>query len=590
LLQPALAEVSADWWPAQKAAQAYVEVAVPHSFAERNLLQGLAGLAARAVNEGRGDELVWMDDGNTEIQEWQQLTVKRLSMERRGGFSVWELLTRYQEKSLVKGYVVYQAEVEVAAVMNRALAGAGRPRPVEAGKGRRTTGGDRRLQVPNPEMSPDEVTHRTAVQVGESLNVATTLAGLLDAVPVEESLEGRIQACGLSRLADGRSLTLAEAFERYRGQCDSNVVYLLNPRLPNMRDMAVAHRGFAGYGTNGTTRMLFDWTVPLAPVIGWGQGDEFKHTAPVSRSAHFHTVSDCVQNIPLLSADAGRYQSRRLPEFDPKTIDRADKRPCVAFMMSDGDNLGYMMAGFWSKSFWGHPAHGQFPMGFSACLGDLAQTMPVVLDRIVETKPPRTSVIQFTGGYFYPDLFAADRTNRWDLLRAHARRINAQMQRTGATIMCCIMDKSDSPEAQQALRIFAEEINPLLGIMIMEYAPYHGGGGKVHWVSDGRGGEVPAVTARYCMWAGMNKKGAGGPAEVARQANEDAATNGVAGVSWVAVHAWSQHADPVTGRKESGLGPVARCVELLDQSKVRVVSPEEMLWRLRRGRCEPTRP
>ncbi len=535
LLQPALAEVSADWWPAQKAAQAYVEVAVPQSFAERNLLQGLAGLAARAVNEGRGDELVWMDDGNAEIKEWQQLTVKRLSMERRGGFSVWELLTRYQEKSLVKGYVVYQAEVD----------------------------------------------HREATKTNESLNVATTLAGLLDAVPVEESLEGRIQACGLSRLADGRSLTLAEAFDRYRGQCDSNAVYLLNPRLPNMRDLAVAHRGFVGYGTNGTTRMLFDWTVPLAPVIGWGQGDEFKHTAPVSRSGHFHTVSDCAQNIPFLSAGAGSYRPRHLPAFDPKSIDRTDKRPCVAFMMSDGDNLGYMMAGFWSKSFWGHPAHGQFPMGFSAALGDLAQTMPVVLDRLVETKPPRTSVIQFTGGYFYPDLFAADRTNRWNLLREHSRRINTQMQRTGATIMCCIMDKSDSPEAQQALRIFAEEINPLLGIMIMEYAPYHGGGGKVHWVPDGRGGEVPAVTARYCMWAGMNKKGAGGPAEVARQANEDAATDGDNGVSWVAVHAWSQHLDPVTGRKEHGLGPLARCVESLDPAKVHVVSPEELLWRLR---------
>jgi hypothetical protein len=425
-----------------------------------------------------------------------------------------------------------------------------------------------------------------AVQVGESLNVATTLAGLLDALPVEESLEGRLQACGLSRLADGRSLTLAEAFERYRGQCDSNVVYLLNPRLPNMRDMAVAHRGFAGYGTNGTTRMLFNWTQPLSPVIGWGQGDEFKHTAPVSRSGHFHTVSDCAQNIPFLSAGAGRYQSRRLPAFDPGSIDRTDKRPCVAFMMSDGDNLAYLMAGFWSKSFWGHPNHGQFPMGFSACLGDLAQTMPVVVDRIVETKPPRTSVIQFTGGYFYPDLFAAERTNRWDLLRSHARRINTQMQRTGATVMCCIMEKSDSPEAQQALRIFAEEINPLLGIMVMDYAPYHRGGGKVYWVPDGRGGEVPAVTARYLMWAGMNKKGAGGPAEVARQANEDAATDGDNGVSWVAVHAWSQHPVPGTDRKESGLGPVARCVEMLDRAKVHVVSPEEMLWRLRRGRDE----
>ncbi len=36
----------------------------PDEPALRMMLQSIAGLAAQAVNEGRGDEMVWVDEGN----------------------------------------------------------------------------------------------------------------------------------------------------------------------------------------------------------------------------------------------------------------------------------------------------------------------------------------------------------------------------------------------------------------------------------------------------------------------------------------------------------------------------------------------
>ena len=46
------------------------------------------------------------------------------------------------------------------------------------------------------------------VQVDFSLNVATTLADLMGAVPVDISLENRVQVPGLEKLGDGRTTTI----------------------------------------------------------------------------------------------------------------------------------------------------------------------------------------------------------------------------------------------------------------------------------------------------------------------------------------------------------------------------------------------
>lgn len=524
--------LSSDWWPVQKSADSYITVTNPPTFGEQVLLQSLAGLAAKMVNDGRGHELVWMEGSPSVFNDWKQRTIDRLTISNSGSCDVWELLNRYKAMGFVNGYILYSV---------------------------------------NNGCSDADV----------SVNVATTMAGIMGAVPVDEANEGRASASGLKKLADARGMSMQESFDRFHKQCNSNIVCQFSYNNPCMRDLAVGHTAFAGYGTNSVTQMSLELATPLAPVIGWGQGDEFKHTAPITRSGHFHTVSDWGRNITMLSADSAAYRPRPLKALDPRSIEWADKRSCVAFMMSDGDNLGYMTSGFWGSSYWGHPEHGAFPVGFSACLADLVQSAPVVVDKISETKPEQTSVIQFSGGYFYPDLFGADRTNRMDLLRIHARRINVQMQRTGAQIMCCIMEKSDSPTAQDALRVFAEEIHPLLGIMVMDYAPYHRMEGKVYWVADGQGNLVPAVTARYAMWAGMNRRGGGGPEDVARQISSD--TGGVMDPvdSWVAAHAWSQFLNPETGLNESGLNPVHRCIKLLDNNLVHVVSPEEMFWRLR---------
>jgi hypothetical protein len=526
-----------DWWPTQKAPAAFVTAEWPLGLEEQVILQAVAGLKARAVNEGRGDELVWMDQQQNRSQEWRDRTIKRLTLKDRGTSTVHALLTRAVNSGLVKGYVFYSAD---------------------AYEGR---------------------AYEARQKIDPSLNTATMAAARLCAVPVTTVSEGKMKALGLSCLFDSRGVEPLTYFEAHRADFEARgAVGLLDPKTPNNRDLMIAHTLPVTYGTNAPAWRMLDQVNPPAAVIGWGVGDEFRHCQPVSTRGHFHTVSNWILNAPFYSAGANKYHPKKLPALNPTQIDWKDTRRCVAFMNSDGDNAAYIMGNFWSESYWDSSLHGTFPMGWSLGVGDMTMLCPVIVDRMAESKPKETTVVQFGGGYFYPDHFASARSNRWDVLRLHARRINATMERTGVTVLTMIFEHSASADSQKALRIFAEEIPSLLGIMVMDYAPYHGGDGRVDWIPNGRGGRVPAVCARYCLWDNMNRPRAGSPERVAQAINTDE-TAGLGG--WVAVNAWSQHKTD-DGQSRQGLPGVNAVVQGIDTNKVHVVCPEELLLRIRR--------
>ena len=519
--------------PKQMAPDAYVMVKYPDAYAERILLQGLAGLAAQAVNEGMADELVCLDLAENRYPEWKERTVRRLHIEKRGDFNVWELLHRYADRDWVKGYVLYTS-TEVDGAQNA------------------------------------------------SVNVATSMSGILQAVPVDEAIEEQVEKRGLKMLFDARDMSAEECFAKYKNEFSRNFLCLVNPQKEFVRDVAIAHKGFVAFGNSDFTWSVVEWLNPLAPILGWNEGDEKAHTIPVSQYAHYNTASDWAKNLTFLMAGAEDARLGRAHLSNPDAIAWQDERPCVAFVMSDGDNTGWLMGNFWSEDYFDSAENGTFPMGWSACTHTLSGLAPAVQQHLVETQHENGSLIEFSGGYFYPDCFGEKYSSaeREELLRKHARTVGAVMDKSNVRLLCLIAQQSDSPSAQQAYEIFAEEIPGLLGILVMDYAPYHRMKGEVYWVRDHEGRELPVMTARYAMWAGMKRPLAGGPSEIASAIHQDADGNGPS-FAWVAVHAWSKHADPDSGKNRKGLDAVAHCIEQLDDNKIHLVSPEEMLWRLR---------
>src|SRR5690606_13422089 len=135
-----------------------------------------------------------------------------------------------------------------------------------------------------------------------SVNVATSVAGLLDGVLIEEDLEEEARARGLERLADARELTQREVFDRYRDRFNRRMVCTQDPKKAHIRDLAIAQQAFTFYGYDDPAEAVMEWLEPLSPVLGWNGGDEYDTTYMSSVYGHIQTATDWCMNLPLLMA------------------------------------------------------------------------------------------------------------------------------------------------------------------------------------------------------------------------------------------------------------------------------------------------
>ena len=258
------------WWPAQRAPHGFVTVRVQGvptpkanvftvDMREEMLSASLAGLAALAVNCGEADELVWNDTVVQRYGEWKARTVARLRLEDRGTFTPWELLERGMRAGWVRGYVAYA----------------------------RDPSGRKAYTAKN-------------ASTNDSVNVATSLAGIHRAVLIEESLIPRAEALGLRMLADGRVPMSPED----AAQLSRSTLSMLDPGVQRNRDVAISQRCWVGYGAGAQAWPMIDRLDDLAPTFGWDEGDEAMNTLAVSVRGHSNTASNWVRNQPFLSAGA----------------------------------------------------------------------------------------------------------------------------------------------------------------------------------------------------------------------------------------------------------------------------------------------
>ncbi len=536
--------------------------------ASEMLAQSVAGLAAQAVNESRADEMVWVGTDNIDVEDWFARRLKRQpQLELRGSFGLWELVDRYARQGIIKGYVLYRSD---------------------SSKGE--------LSQQRPAMDC-------------SVNVATSLAGLLNGIIVDESLEGTARQHGLKLLADVRGKTQAWCFETSRDSFNRHLLCTQDPQKPNGRDLAIAQKTLTVFGAAAPVPAAMRWLEPLSPILGWNGGDEFKTTLLSTTWGHIQTATDWAVNLPVLMAGTERIEPARVKGFDPRTIDWKDRRSAVSFITSDGDNVdtfeGSYFRGPEGESFWGNADRGKIPFGWSCCFAHLSQLCPEAIDYAVANQSSNDCFLEWGGGYYYPDLFGRDRPNRWELLAQHARHTWALMKRTNTRVIGFNVSNLDSPDALKAYEVFAGQTDGLLAILVWQYDGYEKGAGKKFWVRDRNGVEVPVISARYSIWNHANRRPrAGTPAKVAReirQTIEQAAPAELPRYDWVNTHAWSwfkqasgdgddaedlpadvpqdlQHAGPLGGQRV--YRPVTWCVQRLP-ANIRTVAPEELVWRIR---------
>jgi len=524
-----------NWWPHQKAPKKIFVCTFDRS--EANLAQSLSGVVAQALNEHLTDEGIWLHTDVEGYEIYLNALAKRTGAKISGESNIWQLIKRYKSKSIVKGYVLYNQQRGDA-----------------------------------------------------SVNQATVACGLLKAVMIDVLQEEEAIRYGLKKLSDvtktdGHTIN---SFREISSKLNPDLLVLANPKTPNNRDYAIAHKAMVHYGVDSLLNAVLSWMNPLSPVIGWNEGPEFDHIAPCSYWGMINTASDWCYNLPLISCTKDTV--KRASSIDLSSINWKEKKNYHSFVMSDGDNMQWSFSNFiFSPEYWSSKFNSELAMSFTTCAVNLSMAAPDVWETIVARQTNNTGLVEYGGGYYYPDLFGIKRPNPEFLLRELSKIINKRMNETGIRVFGFICKDIYSPQAKKAYHIFAEEIDPLAGMIAVQYAPYNGGHGDVLWVINRKNESIPVMTAKYQIWANLDQKGSGNPTKISKCINQDSKINESV-FGWTIVHAWSNFRKVTkhdildcktkTPDSQRGVTPLKWSKELLNPN-VKLVNIEELLWRLR---------
>lgn len=524
-------------WPELKSPSGVIVCSEPESWEENMLLESLSGLAAQSVNDGRFDKMVWAQIDNISYNRIFNESLKALSIDRLEKMDVWELLEYLKKKKVVKGYVLF-----------------------------------RREKTRSNKISD------------YSSNVATVYSSLLSGVLIEESLEDRAKSLGLKKLKDARKETMSECFNKNKSKLANTSALCVHPSVTNMRDYAIAHRLMLYADEKALAEEVLEWVRPLSPILGWGCGDEFEATSIISEYGHYNTASDWCVNLPFISSAAPYIELCKVNEIKPEEIDFADSTYVHSYVMSDGDNMQWTIGAFVDNPIYvGSEKLNEIGVSWTLCPINLSVISPVSWNEIAKKQGHKNSIIEYGGGYQYPDLFAIKRKNRKELIRQFAKRINVHLKKMDIKIFGALFKDVDSKEAQEAMKIYVEELDGITGMIAIQYFPYELGK-KVFWYKDRQGNDIPMVTADFSLWNEVNshRPNCGTPEYVSSLINREMLGNKNSSYSWTIVHAWSDFSktSKVSSLPAVGINPI-KASEMLLLDGIRTVSLNELLWRVR---------
>eukprot|EP00966_Prymnesium_polylepis_P043448 1007865-Prymnesium_polylepis.1 len=136
-----------------------------------------------------------------------------------------------------------------------------------------------------------------------SMHVAVGLAGVLQALVVTPSTVALAQSAGLKMALDARSLTLEDAFARYKANYSTSILFnQQHSNLEHTTDFSVYAKAFALYDSTLTmplSQHALARLRPISMVIGWANEVDFVTSA--SRHGHQVLCSDFTTNVPVFS-------------------------------------------------------------------------------------------------------------------------------------------------------------------------------------------------------------------------------------------------------------------------------------------------
>jgi hypothetical protein len=247
----------------------------------------------------------------------------------------------------------------------------------------------------------------------ESLSVATSLAGLLMAVPITEDHESLAVSHNLTRVLDVRGKDEQWLFDNYGNQLNKDMFALQDLSLPQaLRDWVSLNNMLTI--SKPTTSSLFNQVAdsmnPNAEIYGWSENElEVYQILNFTKKGLRLQASNYANNFAILS----QINANPSQKTSESVIPEGDER-YVTFIMSDGDNISWILSYFMNKPnefdiledrYYRHPLRGEFNLGWSIT-PKMIELAPTVLKYIYDNATFKDNFVALSpGGYIYPDKY-----------------------------------------------------------------------------------------------------------------------------------------------------------------------------------------
>ena len=380
-----------------------------------------------------------------------------------------------------------------------------------------------------------------------SSNIAISLAGILNAIPVTEKNIGLIESLEIPLLYDLRDKNYSWLLNNFSGSFNKNVVIYQD----TIKDLCL---GDYSVFTNSLhffedihselVDTIFNNMQTNSFLLGWGK-DEYQTINKSSNNSISVLPADYSYNLSLLT-NMNSTISQKTHETITKNIDSVHT---VCFVMSDGDNIQWLLNWFITDTRWfGNNNRGQLDIGWtiSPALSELA---PTVMSKIYETSSNTVFGKDYfiagpSGtGYIYPEKFKD--------LEIYTQQLNSYMQKSDLNIVNIIGNNFDD----YYLYSFLEKPN-IDALFYYDFSNYSNHDGSIKFLNN-----KPIISARFNLWGGFNSS-----QTLSNKINNLPKNPYLeSGYSLIPVHNWSNSVDSIL-----------LCSELFNEN-VRVVSPDKFV-------------
>lgn len=395
----------------------------------------------------------------------------------------------------------------------------------------------------------------------QSINYATTIAGVERYLMISKSLESKAISLGLQKGIDvtESKWNTEYVFNTYKDKLNNQYLVHQNPSKNQLRDYSIAGKALCYYGdfNDGSNSEIGteirNWAVDNAPILGWTE-NEVNFVAANSLLSKVTVAADWAANLSFYSS---LEQDDSYSQKATNSVKAESGKHYLCILMSDGDNVQWMTNNFVSSSlYYGSKYRGNFKMNWttSPSLYDLA---PNILNELYQTQTEQDYFVAGPSGVGY--INASEYNSK--SLEEYAAYTAGYMEKADLNVVNFI----DSFFTKDAYKEFAKQPQIKGGICSIGNYYLEGAGGVI-WEND-----KPFVGIRETLWrvdGDANHNANYGYVErVAQRINEyERDYTKIEGYTALVCHAWS------IGTMEY----IQRFVDMLDEDIV-LVNAEEFI-------------